>query len=201
MNGALRADYGRPRRRFQMRTPILVVILLLVSLSTKFAAAHSVGFESIKFTYSGVDINGFGAISSGVGIFVFPIGLKTITLSDLVGFQFFQTTTLLGDNPVSSTFFYTLTSLTDFSAVITGTVFTSSLSLNTTETTGSNPVFAPESFHIISLTPQGAFTATGGTTLTQGTAQLVPEPASIVLIATGLLGIASRTRKGRPPAK
>jgi hypothetical protein len=177
-----------------MRTFTLVLALLLVSLSTEFAAAHSVGFETIEFTYSGVDINGGGATSSGLGIFVFPTGLKTVSLSNLVAFDFFQTTTLLGDKPVSSTFFYSLANLIDFSAVMTGTVFTSSLSLDTTATAGTNPVFGPESFHIISLAPQSAFTASG-TPLTQGTVQLVPEPTSILLVATGLLGITGRIRK------
>jgi hypothetical protein len=186
-----------------MRTSMTVLTLILVSLSTEFAVANSVGLEGVAFTYSGVDVEEIGAVSSGFGFFVFPSDLKTVSLSNLVSFEFSQTTTLLGIDPsgnVSSTFSYSLANLTDFSAVITGTVFTSSLSLDTTATAGTSLVFGPESFHIISLSPNGAFTAAGNTgnnTLTLGSIQLVPEPTSILLFATGLLGISSRIRKGR----
>jgi hypothetical protein len=194
------------REEVPMRTSMLVLTLLLVSLvslSTEFAVADSVNFEGVAFTYSGGGIDAEGAISSGFGFFVFPSDLKTVSLSNLVSFEFSQTTTLLGIDPsgnVSSTFSYSLANLTDFSAVITGTVFTSSLSLDTTATAGTSLVFGPESFHIISLSPNSAFTAAGNTgnnTLTLGTIQLVPEPTSILLFATGLLGISSRIRKGR----
>ena len=185
-----------------MRVPLLVLTLLLVALSTEFAAASSIQFTTVEFTYSGVDINGYGATSSGVGLLVFPKGLRTVSLSDLAAFYFSQTTTLLGINPgenVASTFFYSLANLTDFSAVITGSVFTSALSLDTVATAGTNPGFNPESFHITSLAPRDAYTAAGTTfTLTLGTAklvQLVPEPTSIILVATGLLGIMGRIRK------
>jgi hypothetical protein len=186
-----------------MRTSMTVLTLILVSLSTEFAVANSVGLEGVAFTYSGVDVEEIGAVSSGFGFFVFPSDLKTVSLSNLVSFEFFQTTTLLGIDPsgnVSSTFSYSLANLTDFSAVITGTVFTSSLSLDTTATAGTSLVFGPESFHIISLSPNSAFTAAGNTgnnTLTLGSIQLVPEPTSILLFATGLWAISGRIRKGR----
>jgi hypothetical protein len=181
---------------------ISMLALLLVFLSTEFAFADPFGLETLEFTYSGGDIQDIGAISSGIGYLVFSSGLKTVSLSNVLAFEFFQTTTLLGINPsdnISSTFFYSLADLTDFSAVITGTVFTSSLSLDTTATAGTNPAsFGPESFHIISLSPKGAFTASGfGGTLTVGTVQLAPEPTSILLVATGLLAITDRIRKGK----
>jgi PEP-CTERM motif-containing protein len=182
-----------------VRAPLLVLTLVLAALSTQFAAADSIPFTTIAFSYSGVDVNQIGATSSGFGVFVFRKGLRTVSLSDLVGFEFFQTTVLLGDIPVPSTFFYSLANLTDFSAVLTGSRFTSTLSLDTVATAGTNPVFAPESFHIIMLGRSGAFTSNDGETLTLGTAMLAPEPASIILVATGLLGIVSRIRKGRSP--
>lgn len=181
---------------------VTMLALLVVSLSTEFAVADSVGLEAVYFKYSGVDVYfESGATSSGFGYLAFPSDLKTVSLSNLVAFEFFQTTTLPGIDPsenVSSTFFYSLASLTDFSAVITGTVFTSSLSLDTIATAGTSAVFGPESFHIISLSPQSAFTAdTFGSALTVGTVQLTPEPTSILLVATGLLGIAGRMRRSR----
>lgn len=180
-----------------MRIPLFVLTLLLGVLSTEFAAADSIQFTTVKFTYSGVDVTGIGAISSGFGIFEFPKGLKTVSLSDLVFFDFFQTTTLLGIDPsgnVPSTFFYFLANLTDFSAVLTGSVFTSALSLDTVATAGSNPAFGPESFHIVSLASNDAHTASS-VTLTVGTVEIVPEPTSIILVATGLLGSIGRIRK------
>ncbi len=180
-----------------MRVPVLGLTLLLAMLSTQFAGANSVQFTTVDFTYSGVDVNGIGATSSGFGVFVFPKGLKTVSLSDVVFFEFFQTTVLLGEKPVSSTFSYSLANLTDFSAVITGTLFSSSLSLDTVATAGTYATFAPEAFHIISLAPGGAYTTAYafGDTLTVGTVKLVPEPTSIILVATGLLGIIGRIRK------
>lgn len=174
-----------------MRIPVLGLTLLLAALSTHFAAANSVPFTTVDFTYSGVDINEIGATSSGFGVFVFPTGLKTVSLSNLVFFFFSQTTVLLGDQPVSSTFSYGLANLTDFSA----SLFKSTLTLDTVATAGTNPNFSPESFHIISLAPGGAYTANAfGATLTVGTV-LVPEPTSIILVSTGLLGIMGRIRK------
>jgi PEP-CTERM motif-containing protein len=176
-----------------MRIPVLGLTLLLAALSTQFAAANSVAFTTVNFTYSGVDVNEIGATSLGFGVFAFPKGLKTVSLSDLVFFSFYQTTTLLEDQPVSSTFSYGLTNLTDFSA----SLFKSTLTLDTVATAGTDLGFAPESFHIISLAPGGAYTASAdGATLTVGTV-LVPEPTSIILVSTGLLGIMGRIRKRR----
>ncbi|MBZ5657199.1 MAG: PEP-CTERM sorting domain-containing protein [Acidobacteriia bacterium] len=177
-----------------MRAPLLVLTLVLAALSTQFAAA-----DTIKFTYSGVDINGVGAITSGSGYFSFRHGLRTVTLSDLYNFRFSQST-LHFDGNLRSTFVYRLANLIDFSAVITGSRFTSSLSLDTVATPGTNPIFLPESFHIISLARNDAYTANAfGDILTVGDARLTPEPTSIILVATGFLGIVSRIRKSRSP--
>ena len=103
-----------------MRTSMLVLMLLLVSLvslSTEFAIADPIKFEGVAFTYSGGGIDAEGLISSGFGFFVFPSDLKTVSLSNLVSFEFVQTTTLLGINPsenISSTFSYSLANITDF---------------------------------------------------------------------------------------
>jgi len=83
---------------------ISTLVLLLVSLSTGFAFADSAGLETLYFTYSGADIEDIGAISSGVGYLAFPSGLKTVSLSNVVAFEFFQTTTLLGISPSDNIF-------------------------------------------------------------------------------------------------
>ena len=101
----------------------ILSVALLVFLSTEFAFADPFGLETLNARQG--SMQDIGTISSGIGYLVFSVGLKTVSLSNVLAFEFFQTTTLLGINPsdnISSTFFYSLADLTDFSAVITGTV-------------------------------------------------------------------------------
>jgi hypothetical protein len=172
-----------------MRTRLCVLVLLLTALSTTFAAA-----DEIRFIYNG-PLSDSG-IATGRGSFSFPHGLTTVSLADVTGFFFVQTF-VFDISEVSETFVYNTNDLIGFSATLTGSALTSTLSLDTVATASSLPGLAPESFHVISLAlPYGAYTAVGtGEVVTQGPVTLVPEPDTLVLIGTGLIGILPFVRK------
>jgi len=163
------------------------VLILLTALSTTFAAA-----DEIRFIYKG---GGDSGDATGFGAFAFPHGLTTVSLSDITGFFFVQTF-VFSISEISSTFVYNTPDLIGFSATLTGSALTSTLSLDTVGTVGSNPNLVPVSFHVISLAPFGAYTAVGtGEVVTTGTVTLVPEPGTLVLIGTGLMGLLPFFRK------
>jgi hypothetical protein len=164
-----------------------VLVLLLTALGTTFAAA-----DSIEFIYNGP--GGPDATATGFGFITFNHGLKTLSLSNLTAFQFVQTT-VFDISGITVTFFYTTNDLIDFSATLAGPRLTS-LSLDTVATPGT--IFsAPEAFHVTSLFDlDGAYTTGNvGIVLTQGSVTLIPEPGTLGLMGTGLIGILALVRK------
>jgi len=170
-----------------MRIRLCVFVLLLTALSTTFAVA-----DEIRFIYNALCCE--NQTATGFGAFAFPHGLTTVSLSDLTGFQF-EETQVFDISEVASTFDFTINDLTDFSATLTGSALTSTLSLDTIAKAGTLTNLVPQSFHVTSLALFGAYTDVDGTHATQGTVTLVPEPGTLGLIGTGLIGILPWVRK------
>lgn len=170
---------------------ISFVVATVLSLASVAAKA-----DTLHFTFQGTEQTGFGGTATGTGSFSFlgsPVNLSKAGLS-----QFSFTDTLNVTNIGSSTFTYSLSDLTSFSAVLSGDNLIA-LSLLTGATPGTAGNFAPEYFHVTSLAPGGANTGSSGILTFLGQVSPVtavtPEPSSFALLGTGLLVVVGKTRK------
>jgi hypothetical protein len=163
---------------------------LLIGLATT-----PVGAVTFDITYVAPNPPNYFA-ASGAGFFSAP-DQPSIGLQDLTAFFF--TWSLSGSNSPTP-FVAKLSDLVSFSATLSGTMVTS-LTLSTRLVPNTDPSsYNPELFTITSLAPGGARSGanTNGVGAQIGSVSVafgvgspppVPEPASVVLFAVGLLGM------------
>ena len=177
-----------------MRLRLIVAAILLCTAS--FAAKA----DTVNFTYVDTSTT-FGGTVSGSGSFTFAGSPSSISLGNLTSFTF--TDTLVDDTDTPS-FTYGLGNLTSFAATLSGTTL-QTLSLQTGFVNASLPGFFQESFTITSLNTNGAtthstfddeiFLTSTGTVTASVIPPAVPEPSSIALLGTGVLGLAGMLRR------
>jgi PEP-CTERM motif len=175
-------------------TRICLCALLTFGLCSVAAKA-----DTISFSYNGLGLT--GGLSSGAGNFTYTGSPASLKLADLTGFSFALSTSVAAGD---ATFVYTLADLTAFSATLNaGKLLTLTLTTKATAST-DNPKIPSESFVVTSLNGGGAQTFTGTTELQIGevvataaspSSSPIPEPSSMVLLATGALGAAGAARR------
>jgi hypothetical protein len=177
-----------------MRLSSLVKVALVAA--ALFSANLVARADTVNFVFQGTEQTGLGGTATGTGTFSFTGSPATLGLSELTTFSFADTLNVNGFG--SSTFTYSLADLSSFSAVLSGDTLVS-LSLSTIEVPGTSGGFAPESFSVTSLAPDGASTQSGGTLTFLGQASQVsavtPEPSTLALFGTGILGLAGMARR------
>lgn len=168
--------------------PLFLVVFLA-------AGPNSAPAGMITLTYSGVNEDNSYISAVGLGSFSFTSGATSLTLGDLTGFSFTQTTTLADPNlSGSSTYTYGLADLVSFAATLSATGTVTALKLQTKYVNASNGFLNPQYLVVGSLGRNGTTFYQSGrdgdvTTGTVIAATSVPEPASLLL--TGWAGIVS----------
>jgi hypothetical protein len=162
----------------------------------------------ITFTYSGPSVfPGEPGATTGSGSFSFDDPRTSLARADLTAFSYVQSVvaTFAGAQR-QTTFAFGLADLTSFSATLGPGGVPTSLALTTRPVAAADPAFfAPETFVVFSLAPDGAATfnvigqqLTRGTVTLTPTANPVPEPSTLALGGVGMLtvlGVAWRRRR------
>ena len=160
---------------------------------------------TISFTYDGVGEDTPDVVSHGNGSISFS-GTGTLTLADVTGFQFAQTTTINDPSLTGSgTFSYGITDLTSFAGTFANGAF-AALSLATRPVMDPTGYLDDQAFAVdYRSTSTNSLSAStlfdDGDTATQGTiglaAAAVPEPAgwAMMILGMGVVGAALRRRQ------
>jgi PEP-CTERM motif len=177
-----------------------VAFLATFTLATLLITSRSAHADTVNFSYAGT---GPIATVTGSGSFVYSGSPSSLTLASLTAFTFTDNIDSLNH---SSSFTYSLADLTSFSATLSANTLLT-LSLQTGFIFGSDPNFAAESFTITNLDALGSsthsppfdlptpnITSTGQVTET-GSVSSVPEPSTLAMFSTGILGLAGAARR------
>jgi PEP-CTERM motif len=186
-------------------TRSLLAAVLVLAAST--LAAHADTF-TYDFTYNGVGTYDTSVNASGTGTFTYTSTLGSTTAA-LTGFTFMNT--LTSPSLGSSTYSYSgLTDVAGSSVVVNATT---GLLANTTISTdyllGTDAALGTVRF-VLNYSPVvfdstadsngtgsylQAFTTGGGTVTFAPTVASTPEPSSLILLGTGILGLAGTVRR------
>ena len=156
---------------------------------------------TILLKYSGQNEDNYYINAIGSGSFSYNGSLTTLTLADLTGFQFNQTTPLSDPGLMGSdTYSYGLGDLKSFSATISATGVVTALRLQTGYVNSATNFLAPTYMVVSSLGRNGTTFDQGGQDgdLTTGTitASAVPEPSSLAMLGlAGMVGTLAWRRK------